>query len=240
MTRILLPLCLAALAGCATDTRVIERDLGEYDLKLGTAPTRSMAQGLVAPTTAGAFHGGLDLSHASGWYVGQWSPSAGISADHQLELNSYLGYATQPQSGAPGYELGLIRYSFPEVQSWDRNEYYAGLTLDERRIGAALSDAAGRTDSTLYLDLGRVTPFAVGVRMKYAAHALEAPHLLPGGDQVRMFSDWSLNLSRPWLGIQLDLSYTDSNLRPHECGAYSGMNAECGEVITFHAERLLF
>lgn len=240
MPRICLPLCLVLLAGCASDTRVIERELGEFDLKMGTAPTRSMAQGLVAPTTAGAFHGGLDLSHASGWYVGQWSPSAGLSAERQLELNTYAGYAEQPAAGGPGYELGLIRYSFPELQQWNRNEYYAGLTLDERRIGAALSDAPGRTDSTLYLDLGSVTPFAVGLRMKYATHALDSPRTLPGGERVRVFSDWSLNLSRPWLGIQLDLSYTDSNLRTRQCGVYSGINAECGEVVTFRAERPLF
>jgi len=81
-------------AGCSTQTKVLEREVGDFDLKLGTAPTRSMAHGLVEPTTAGAFHGGLDLTHASGWYAGQWSPSAGITNGTSLQVNSICRLST--------------------------------------------------------------------------------------------------------------------------------------------------
>ncbi|KIQ56576.1 TorF family putative porin, partial [Pseudomonas fluorescens] len=70
--------------------QVFQRELGDFDLKLGTTPTRSMAQGLVTQSSTGSFHGGLDLSHDSGWYAGQWSPSAGLTSD--LEVDSYMGF----------------------------------------------------------------------------------------------------------------------------------------------------
>ncbi|MCQ4052144.1 hypothetical protein FK514_30880, partial [Klebsiella pneumoniae] len=92
--------------------------------------------------------------------VGQWSPSVGLVDGRQLEVNSYLGYVQQNDHDQLGYEIGLMRYSFPDLPEWDRHEYYGGLTLGDRRLGAALNSAAGRTDSTLYLDLGTVTPFA--------------------------------------------------------------------------------
>jgi len=225
---------LALLAGCTSPGETLEREVGEFDLRLGRDATRSMAHGLVQPASTGVFHGGLDLSHASGWYTGQWSPSAGISAGSELEVNSYLGYASQPVADMPGYELGVIHYSFPGFSEWNRNQYYAGLNLAGHQLGAALSSAAERTDSTLYLDLGRVTPFGVGVRMQYRHHVLETPRQLDDGESLRVFGDWSLNLSRPWLGIQLDLSYSDSRLRG--CDIRPG----CDGLLQFKAERPLY
>lgn len=228
------------IAGCASPPPLLERDLGAFDLKLGTDAARSMAQGLVQPGASGAFHGGLDLSHASGLYVGQWTPSVGLSEGRQLEVNSYLGYLQQAESDQLGYEIGLMRYSFPETGEWGRLQYFGGVTLGQRSLGAALNSTPERTDSTLYLDLGRVTPFAVGVRMSYSSHALAQPRPLDGGGSIRLFNDWSLNLSRPWLGLQLDLSYSDSSLDQHECDAYSGRNPRCDGLLTLRAERRLF
>ena len=240
LKKVLLALAMLLSAACVAESDVLEREVGDFDLKLGTAPTRSMAQGLVRPTTAGAFHGGLDLTHASGWYVGQWSPSVGLSEGSQLQVNSYLGLARQPFNASLGYELGLIRYSFPEVSGRDHNEYYAGLNLAGSRLGAALSNSLGRTDSTLFLDLGALKPFGVGLRMKYANHALDEPRYLADGGSVRVYNDWSLNLSRPWLGIQLDMSYTGSSLGGPQCGAYSGQNVRCDGLLMFRVERPLY
>jgi len=238
---LILPLSAFLLAaGCSTQTKVLEREVGDFDLKLGTAPTRSMAHGLVEPTTAGAFHGGLDLTHTSGWYAGQWSPSAGITNGTSLQVNSYAGVLQQPMDDSLGYELGLIHYDFPELEDRDRDGYYAGLNFAGSRLGMALNAASGRTDSTLFLDLGSVTPFGVGVKVKYGSYALENPHYLPGNRSIEMFNDWSLNISRPWLGIQLDLSYTASSLTGAECEAYSGQNAQCDALVMFRAERQLY
>lgn len=227
------------LGGCASQPEVVEREVGAFDLKLGTAPTRSMAQGLVQPATASTFRGGLDLTHESGWYVGQWSPSIGLVDGTPLEFNSYIGYAQRRMDDSPGYEVGVIRYSFPELEAWNREQYYAGLNLGGSRLGGALSSALGRTDSTFYLELGSVRPFNVGVRLKYASHSMDSPMYYPGGS-VRVFNDWSLNLSRNLLGMQMDLSYTDSNLRGSECGVYSGQNTHCEGFMMLKAERSFF
>ncbi|AHY41391.1 hypothetical protein CXK93_02280 [Stutzerimonas decontaminans] len=227
------------LGGCASQPEVVEREIGQFDLKLGTAPTRSMAQGLVQPTTASTFRGGLDLAHDSGVYVGQWSPSVGLFDGSQLELNSYVGYAQPRFDDSVGYELGVIRYSFPELETRNREEYYAGINLGSSRLGGAMSSALGRTDSTLFLELGALRPFDVDVRMKYASHSMDSPMYHPGGS-VRVFNDWSLNLSRRLLGMQMDLSYSDSSLRGAQCSVYSGQNAYCEGFMMFKAERSFF
>ncbi|EPL7808464.1 TPA: TorF family putative porin, partial [Pseudomonas aeruginosa] len=57
MLKHLLVLTCALLASSSALAQVMARDLGDFELKLATSPTRSMAQGLVTPGSSGSFHG---------------------------------------------------------------------------------------------------------------------------------------------------------------------------------------
>ncbi|RZA10191.1 MAG: hypothetical protein EOP02_35005, partial [Proteobacteria bacterium] len=103
--------------------QVIQRDIGDFNLKLGTTPSRSMAAGLVQPSTGSSFHGGLDLTHDSGVYFGQWSPNMGLASSSNLEVDSYLGYK-HPFDNSLGYEVGVIQYSYPEVDAPSTHALY--------------------------------------------------------------------------------------------------------------------
>ncbi|GAB3389738.1 TorF family putative porin [Azotobacter armeniacus] len=232
---------LALLAGAAVTAhaQTLERELGDFELKLSTTPSRSMAQGLVQPARVGAFHGGLDLTHTDGWYLGNWSPSTGLLEDSRLELDSYLGYK-RASGGTLGYEFGLIRYSFPRLEGLDRHELYAGISLEDSRLGAAWSRAAERTDSTLLLDLDLLHPLNLDLTLKYANHSLDRPVYLSDGGSVQSFNDWSLNLSRPWLGLRVGVTYSGSDLRGTGCSAYSGQNSHCDDFLMFRLEHPLF
>ncbi|MFH7125884.1 TorF family putative porin [Klebsiella pneumoniae] len=54
---------------------------------------RSMAQGLVTPGISGSFHGGLDLSHESGWYIGNWTSN--LDPGKPTEIDSYAGLSAR-------------------------------------------------------------------------------------------------------------------------------------------------
>ena len=227
------------LASTLVDAQVFSRELGDFDLKLGTQPSRSMAQGLVKPTSPGStFHGGLDLTHDSGWYVGQWAPTMGIKPGTNLEVDSYLGYK-HPFDQTLSYELGMIHYSYPKLSPLDSQQFYAGLTVLGTRFGAAFSNDPDRHDSTVFADLGVNQPFGIGVSMKYTTHQLGAPASVEGGS-IRSFSDWSVKFSRPWMGMDLDLIYSDSNLNGSDCSAYSGHNSQCDGLLTLKAERSFY
>ena len=233
----LAPLALLSLLPFAVEASTLQRDLGPYQLNLGTSPSRSMAQGLVQPQNSGSLHGGFDLSHPSGWYLGQWSPSIGVLPGKRTELNHYLGYRST-LSEQLGVELGTMRYSHPGYSHLDSQDLYAGLTLGERHLGLAFSEEPSRRDATLLADFGRLTPLGLAVRLRYANHLLDSPTTLDDGSQVRLFNDWSLSLSRPWLGIDLNLSYSDSSLGGEACSAYSGQNSRCESEISFGASRV--
>lgn len=231
---------LISLLTCMhADAQIFQRELGDYDLKLGTSPSRSMAQGLVKPSSSGSFHGGLDMSHDSGWYVGQWAPSMGLSPAGNLEVDSYLGFK-QPFDQTLGYEVGMIHYSYPQLDTLDSQEFFGGLTLLGSRFGAAFSNDPDRRDSTLFANLSGNEPFGIGLSLKYTSHRLNSPVSIADGGYVSTFNDWSVKLSRPWMGIDLNLIYSDSNLNGTACSAYSGHNSQCDGLFTFKAERTFY
>lgn len=233
-------LSLGALIVCqCASAQVMVRELGDFSLKLGTSPTRSMAQGLVTQSGSGSFHGGLDLSHDSGFYFGQWSPNVGVTPDSSMEVDSYLGFK-KPFDQTLGYELGMIRYSYPDTSQIDTHEFYAGLRILDSRVGAAFSNDIGRRDSTLIVDLGGIEQLGLGVRMQYANHQYDTPQQIADGSMVTSFNDWSLNLSRPWLGIDMNLIYSGSSLTGTDCSAYSGHNPNCEGTFTLKAVRSFF
>ena len=226
------------LSSSVANAQIFQRELGDFDLKLGTTPSRSMAQGLVKPSTIGSFHGGLDLSHDSGFYFGQWSPSMGLSQGNNLEVDSYMGFK-QPFDQTLGYEVGMIRYSYPKVDTLDTQELFGGLTLLGSRFGAAFSNDPDKQNSTVFADLRGNQPFGVGISMKYTTHQLNTPVSVDGG-YVGSFTDWSLTLSRPFMGIDLDLIYSDSSLSGSDCSAYSGHNSQCDGLVTLKAEHAFY
>lgn len=140
MLKHLLVLTCALLASSSALAQVMARDLGDFELKLATSPTRSMAQGLVTPGSSGSFHGGLDLSHESGWYIGNWTSN--LDPGKPTEIDSYAGFK-RPLNNRLGYEMGLIRYSRPEQPANDAAELYGGLSIFGSRLGAALSSDPG-------------------------------------------------------------------------------------------------
>jgi uncharacterized protein (TIGR02001 family) len=233
----LLLLCMLLVCPHAS-AQIFQRELGDFDLKLGTTPSRSMAQGLVKPSSTGSFHGGLDLTHDSGFYVGQWAPSMGLSPGKNLEVDSYAGFK-QPFDQTLGYEVGMIHYSYPKVDTLDSQELFGGLTLLGSRFGAAFSNDPDKLNKTVFAYLGGNQPFGIGISMKYTTHQLYTPVSVDGG-YVGSFTDWSVQLSRPFMGIDLDLIYSDSNLSGSDCSAYSGHNSQCDGLVTLKAEHSFY
>lgn len=231
-------LFVSLLSGATAHAQVFQGQLGDFDLKLGTTPSRSMAQGLVKPAAVGSFHGGLDLSHDGGVYFGQYAPSMGITPGKNLEIDSYVGFK-QPFDQVLGYEVGMIHYSYPRVDTLDSQELFGGLTLLGSRFGIALSNDPDKQNNTLFADLSGNQPFGIGVSMKYTTHQLNSPVAVDGG-YVSSFTDWSVKLSRPFMGVDLDLIYSNSSLSGSDCSAYSGHNSECDGLVTLKAVRTFY
>ncbi|WP_033727515.1 TorF family putative porin [Pseudomonas cremoricolorata] len=229
----------ALLLSPLVQAQQIQRELGDFDFKLATTPTRSMAEGLISPSAVGTFHGGVDLSHANGLYFGQYAPSMGLTKSSTLKLDNYFGYK-QPLSGDLGYEVGVIHYSYPTLAANNSYALYGGLSLLGRRIGGAFNDKPSNRTGTLFANLGRLPLFGVDLSVKVAHHQFSTPYTIGDGSRVDGFSDWSLKFSRPWRGVDLNLTWSNSNLSGSGCDAYSGINNTCDSMVTLKAQRSFF
>lgn len=239
MLRPSLLLIAGILVHPSTYAQVIQRDIGDFSLKLGTTPSRSMAAGLVQPSTGTSFNGGLDLTHDSGLYFGQWSPSMGLTPTSELEVDSYMGYK-HPFDNTLGYEVGVIQYSYPDLDVADTHAFYAGLRVLDRRFGVAFNNTPDVQNSTLFADLGGLPLLNVGFTMKVSNHQLSTPFTIGEGQEVRGFNDWSLQMSRPLGGFDLNFIYSGSDLSGANCAAYSGQNGQCDSMFMVKAEHTFF
>ncbi|TWI50965.1 uncharacterized protein (TIGR02001 family) [Pseudomonas duriflava] len=220
--------------------QTLQRELGEFDLKLGTTQIRSMAQGLVTPSK-GSLDGGLDLSHQNGLYFGQWTSNSGTSADDlSIEMDTYAGYKHQFSGSGYGYEFGLINYEHITEDVDPSREFYSGISLFGTRLGAAFSNDPGRRDTSVYADLGTTPLLGIGLSMRYGNHRLDDPLTLANGEMVQAYNDWSVNLSRSWAKAQFNFSYTGTSLRGEDCTSYSGHNAYCDTALLLRASHPLF
>ena len=236
------PLLLLGATLCyanASSAQQLERELGDFDFKLSTTASRSMAQGLVAPSAVGTFHGGLDVSHSSGWYGGQYAPSMGLTPNSVLRLDHYMGYKGDVRDGL-GLEAGVIHYSQPRLTDADSYAVYGGLSVLGSRLGGAWRNDPDNRTATLYADFGRLPLLRAAMTLKVAHHSLGTPFTVGDGGKVDAFTDWALQLSRPWRGLDLNLIYSNSNLSGNGCGAYAGINAYCEGMLTFKAQRTFF
>lgn len=239
MARHLLTLTTALLFCTPLCAQQIQRQLGDFEFKLSTTGSRSMAQGLISPSAVGAFHGGVDVSHSSGLYLGQYAPSLGLSPNSTLKLDSYFGYKRQFDDSL-GFEAGLIHYSQPNLANSDSYALYGGFSTFDSRFGGAWRNNPDNRTGTLFIDLGRLPLFQIDLTLKVAHHRLGTPFTIGNGSQVDHFNDWSLALSRPWLGVDLNLVYSSSDLQGAGCDVYAGINSYCESMVMFKAQRSFF
>ncbi|MEO6958623.1 MAG: TorF family putative porin, partial [Burkholderiaceae bacterium] len=86
-------------------------------------------RGLMQTNSEPAIQGGLDLSHSSGFYVGNWNSSiTWLSSSAPVEMDFYGGY-TKKIMGDLSVDVGAIRYYYPGsyVGSPNTTELYLGL-----------------------------------------------------------------------------------------------------------------
>jgi uncharacterized protein (TIGR02001 family) len=133
---------------------------------------RGISQTFVQP----AIQGGIDYSHKSGFYLGNWNSnvSGNSFVDGTIEMDVYGGFKFPV--GPVTLDVGLLQYLYPGAESagvkYDTLEGYIGaswkwltlkysITLDDY-FGVANSDGSG------YLDLG--ASFELAPKLMLVAH----------------------------------------------------------------------
>ena len=169
-----------------------------------------------------AIHGGIDLTHESGFYVGTWASSiddGGTDLLGDVELDLYAGWSGDVSDGV-SVDVGLLYYMYPTGDLGGDTDYFepyasVGFTLGpaEATVGAAYAfdqDALGDNDNLyLYTDFGvgvPNTPISLSAHLGYTDGVLAPPLLAGSGDDSGL--DWSIGATATVLGgLELGVSY---------------------------------
>jgi uncharacterized protein (TIGR02001 family) len=79
-------------------------------------------RGITQNGSDAAVQGGIDYSHASGFYAGTWISSL----DTSYETDAYFGFSGK--AGEVGYDVGYIFYGYRDGTKLNYSEVYAGLS----------------------------------------------------------------------------------------------------------------
>ncbi len=167
-----------------------------------------------------ALQGGFDYAHDSGFYVGTWASNVDSSffndpQDPQLEIDLYVGYSGEMANGI-GYDFGILHYDYPGADAADTDELYISGSMNGFSVSFNYSDElafVGSKESAYYLAAGyeMTLPQDIGLSVHIGLSDGDAfdpgkPTGLP--DNI---VDWSVGVSKSVAGVDLGLTYVDSD-----------------------------
>jgi uncharacterized protein (TIGR02001 family) len=173
-----------------------------------------------------AVQGGFDYAWDMGFYVGTWASNVdsdffnGKGHDPQIELDLYGGYAGDIND-AFSYDVGYLRYQYPGFSDAGTNEYYVSGSYRDFSASINYSNELNflpSNQSAWYLKAayGTTLPW---YEIGFSAHVgyntgdafdVSLSDELKGDSGLKdSYTDWSLGVSKSWMGVDLGLTYTD-------------------------------
>jgi uncharacterized protein (TIGR02001 family) len=175
-----------------------------------------------------AISGGFDVAFDNGFYVGTWGSSI-EDWGNGLELDYYAGYGGAFNE-AVSFDVGLLAYTYPNEDSGDLdyNEIYGSIGVADFTFGFAYSDDyfAGTGDFTyLYVDYSYALSESYSLDLHLADNSIDDEEAFGTPDYL----DYSIGVSTSFEGLDLSLSYIDTDLSESDC--FGGDDLCKGSVV---------
>jgi uncharacterized protein (TIGR02001 family) len=180
-----------------------------------------------------ALQGGIDYSHSSGFYLGNWNSNVSSGAgfpDGNLEMDFYGGYKTS--FGDIGLDVGAIYYYYPGSEAKvlglgansgavNNKEIYIGATwkflsvkysysIDDyfslRGVNSASVAVDKSTKGSSYLDFGATYDLGNGWGINGHVGLMNLENVKNGD-----YTDWKIGVTKDVNGWVFGLAYIDTN-----------------------------
>jgi uncharacterized protein (TIGR02001 family) len=185
---------------------------------------RGISQTFVQP----AIQGGIDYSHASGFYLGNWNSSVtamSFANSGGIEMDFYGGF--KKSFGDIGFDIGLLQYYYPGAKTGGGEEYdtlegYIGASWKWLTVkySHTFSDYFGlvNSDGSGYFDLG----FTMEVAPKLSIVAHYGMQTIKNYGALD-YNDWKLGVTYDLAGWILGAAYVDTDA---DSGLYTLTNSK--------------
>lgn len=193
-------------------------------------------RGLTQTGEEPAIQGGVDYSHASGFYLGAWASNiswledGGVYDNSSIEIDVYGGYRNTIGETGIGYDVGLLQYIYPgdrvpgaAIDDAETTELYGALSwkwLQGKFSYVVSDDAWGTIDGqgTWYAEANANIPvgetgFTVNLHVgRQEFDGESAPGV--SNDDLYTYTDWKLGVTKSFSnGVNVGGYYTDTNAK---------------------------
>ncbi|MBW8370452.1 MAG: TorF family putative porin [Thiobacillus sp.] len=250
MKKLVHALVLTGLVGVPAFAMAADEPASPHTLSANITLTSDYVfRGVSQSQNGPAIQGGVDYSHASGFYVGTWASNVGwveeggFKEDSSMEIDLYGGY--RGTAGDFGYDVGVITYYYPGDQiaaanDPDTTEIYLGASwkflsakysyvVSDQFIGwGTATDPAGDTDGSYYVELNANYGLANGWGL--IGHV--GYQDVKDNDLVS-YTDWKIGVSKD-IGfgvVTLAYSDTDADTASYTVPAVTGEQIADGRVF---------
>ncbi len=207
-------LCLAASAFTATSAMAWESEDGQHSTSASVAlSTDYMWRGTSQTDNEAAVSGSFDYSHSTGFYAGAWASNIQLD-DSSIEIDGYLGYASEFGDTGISYDVGFMRYFFPgNDRNGDWNEIYAALSYSyfSFKVSHSADALASHESATHYLfGFNYGLPMGVEFHANYAFYDFDDLDGTFGAAAAGVddtLEDFNLGFSKEIAGFGFDLTY---------------------------------
>lgn len=233
----------AAPAAAPASPHTIAYNVGLY--------SQYIFRGLTQTREDPALQGGVDYTHASGFYVGAWGSNISWLSDgdyyrsSSLELDLYGGYANTIGDTGIGYNVGLLQYIYPGsknpgVKKAETTEIYGSLSYGwlSGKVSAVVSDGAfgyDDADGTTYSELNLNVPFGAGFTALAHYGYQDFTGKTNGTSNSRYdYADWKIGLTKAFAnGVNVGGYYTDTDAKKSVFTDVSGQHLGKDQFTVF-------
>lgn len=204
--------------------------VGQFDVSM----TATMASDYIwrgQSQTAGeaAMQGSLDVSHESGLYAGVWASNVddqafpGNNGGADIEVDYYVGYGYGFTDDISA-DLQLAKYTYPQASEWNGYEVIPSITAYGFTLGYKYGVETGIHPTYTWASYEYALPYEMTLSASYGYTDSKA-----GGED---YKDWSVGLGKTILGLDVSLTYTDTDIDAEVCEATYGKDDYCDSNLT--------
>ncbi|TVP92268.1 MAG: hypothetical protein EA348_02245 [Pseudomonadaceae bacterium] len=230
MKKLAIAIATASTLGAASmaQAETFDTAIGELDVSMtATLATDYIWRGQSQTAGKGAVQSSLDIAHESGFYIGAWGSNVdfGDGDDSTIELDYYLGFGADITPDV-SYDISWNSYTFPGESGNNAEEWILGVGVFGLDLGFHYTyDPESSRYYTAGYGFDLPEGFALGLHIGY------------GDNSDDTYRDWAATVSKEFLGLDLALMYSDTNISSSDCREAYGRSGSCSSNWTFSASK---
>jgi len=208
-----------------TNGATVTSPVGDFDFSVtGTLASDYIWRGQ-SFSDGPAIQGSVNMNHESGLYAMIWGSNVDdkVFSGSDTEIDYYLGY-THKFTDDITSNLQLSKFTYLNAKEWNSYNIASSISVYGFTLGYKYDIGTSVHPSYTWLGYQHHLPYDMTLSTSYAY-----------GDRKsnkKDYNDWSIGLGKNIFGVNMNLTYTDTNISSIDCRSMYGKDKACASNWT--------